>query len=133
MDDESGESMEPMEEVPLKRLGESEMERLVRGWRVLISATLFNIDRSPRIRCTPLTRAICLHFAARRYMYVALYVLSSCVRPSDCPSVARKYAAETDQLRRIVQTTPHDIPEIQSRTLRNAALNEISTDVDCLR
>ena len=33
MDDESGESMEPMEEVPLKVLGESELERLVRGWR----------------------------------------------------------------------------------------------------
>jgi len=31
MDDESGESMELMEEVPLKELGESEMERLVRG------------------------------------------------------------------------------------------------------
>ena len=31
MDHESGESMEPMEEVPLKELGESEMERLVRG------------------------------------------------------------------------------------------------------
>jgi len=31
-DDESGESMEPMEEVPLKELGESELERLVRGW-----------------------------------------------------------------------------------------------------
>ena len=31
MDDESGESMESMEEVPLIRLGESEMERLVRG------------------------------------------------------------------------------------------------------
>ena len=33
MDDESGESMEPMEEVPLIGLGESELERLVRGWR----------------------------------------------------------------------------------------------------
>ena len=33
MDDESGESMEPMEEVPLKVLRESELERLVRGWR----------------------------------------------------------------------------------------------------
>jgi len=33
MDDESGESMEPMEEVPLVRLGESELEKLVRGWR----------------------------------------------------------------------------------------------------
>ena len=33
MDDESGESMEPMEEVPLKGLGEAELERLVRGWR----------------------------------------------------------------------------------------------------
>jgi len=31
MDDESGESMEPMEEVPLIGLGESELERLVRG------------------------------------------------------------------------------------------------------
>jgi len=34
MDDESGELMEPMEEVPLKRLSESELERLVHGrWR----------------------------------------------------------------------------------------------------
>jgi len=33
MDDESGESMEPMEEVPLIGLGESELERLVSGWR----------------------------------------------------------------------------------------------------
>ena len=33
MDDESGESMEPIEEVPLVELGESELERLVRGWR----------------------------------------------------------------------------------------------------
>ena len=32
MDDESGESMEPMEEVLLKGLGEAELERLVRGW-----------------------------------------------------------------------------------------------------
>jgi len=31
MNDESGESMKPMEEMPLIRLGESEMERLVRG------------------------------------------------------------------------------------------------------
>jgi len=31
MDDESGKSMEPMEEVPLKELSESELERLVRG------------------------------------------------------------------------------------------------------
>jgi len=29
--DESGESIEPMEEVPLKELGESEFERLVCG------------------------------------------------------------------------------------------------------
>ena len=33
MDDESGESMEPMEEVPLEGMGESELEKLVRGWR----------------------------------------------------------------------------------------------------
>jgi len=31
MDDESGESMEPMEEVPVKELGELELERLVHG------------------------------------------------------------------------------------------------------
>jgi len=31
MDDESGESMELMKEVPLKKLGESELERVVRG------------------------------------------------------------------------------------------------------
>jgi len=30
-DDESGESMELMEEVQLKELGEAELERLVRG------------------------------------------------------------------------------------------------------
>jgi len=30
MDDESGESMEPIEEVPLKELSEAELERLVR-------------------------------------------------------------------------------------------------------
>ena len=33
MDDESSESMELMEEMPLKKLGEAELERLVRGWR----------------------------------------------------------------------------------------------------
>ena len=33
MDDESGESTEPMEEVPLIQLVEAELERLVRGWR----------------------------------------------------------------------------------------------------
>ena len=33
MDDESGESMEQMEEVPLIQLSEAELERLVRGWR----------------------------------------------------------------------------------------------------
>ena len=31
MDDESGESMELMEEMPLKELGEAELERLERG------------------------------------------------------------------------------------------------------
>jgi len=31
MDDKSGESMKLMEEVPLKRLGDAELERLVRG------------------------------------------------------------------------------------------------------
>jgi len=30
-DDESGESIELMEEVPLKELGEAELERLVQG------------------------------------------------------------------------------------------------------
>jgi len=32
MDDECGESMEPMGEVPPLGLGESELERLVQGW-----------------------------------------------------------------------------------------------------
>ena len=31
MDDESGELMEPMEEVPLKELTDAKVERLVRG------------------------------------------------------------------------------------------------------
>ena len=31
MDDESAESMELMDEVPLEELGEAELERLVRG------------------------------------------------------------------------------------------------------
>jgi len=31
MDDESGESIQLMEEVPIKKLGEAELERLVRG------------------------------------------------------------------------------------------------------
>jgi len=31
MDDESGESMKLMEEMPLEELGEAELERLVRG------------------------------------------------------------------------------------------------------
>ena len=39
MDDEIGQSMEPMEEVPLIELGEAELERLVRGWRELIPET----------------------------------------------------------------------------------------------
>jgi len=33
MVDESGESMELLEEVPLKELGEAELEILVQGWR----------------------------------------------------------------------------------------------------
>ena len=33
MDDNSGESMELMKEVPLKELGDAESERLVCGWR----------------------------------------------------------------------------------------------------
>ena len=31
MDDETGESVESMQEVPVKELGEAELERLVRG------------------------------------------------------------------------------------------------------
>jgi len=39
VDDESGESMEPMEEVPLIRLGESEMERSIHfSWGPAYSA-----------------------------------------------------------------------------------------------
>ena len=38
MDDKSGESMEPMQQVPLIQLGEAELERLVRGccWNPII-------------------------------------------------------------------------------------------------
>ena len=39
MDDNSGESMELMEEVPLKELGEAELERLTDGSRELIPET----------------------------------------------------------------------------------------------
>jgi len=44
IDDESGESMEPMEEVPLKELGALELDRLVRDWRLLVfyHPSLFN-------------------------------------------------------------------------------------------
>jgi len=34
MDDESGESMEPMEEVPLIQLGEAELGRLVQEYKL---------------------------------------------------------------------------------------------------
>jgi len=48
INDESGESMKPMEKVPLLRQGESELERLVRTWlmernRKLIPETRGNI------------------------------------------------------------------------------------------
>ena len=47
MDDESGESMEPMEEVPLIQLGEAELERLVpwltEGSRELIPETRWSL------------------------------------------------------------------------------------------
>jgi len=36
IDDESGGSMELTEEVPLKELGEAELHRLVRGWRIVL-------------------------------------------------------------------------------------------------
>ena len=44
MDDESVESMEPMEKVPLKGLDESELERLVSGWQ-LKDRTVFSSER----------------------------------------------------------------------------------------
>jgi len=40
VDNESGESMELMEEVPLKELGEAELDSLVRGWR-RVAGSLF--------------------------------------------------------------------------------------------
>jgi len=44
MDDESGESMELMEEVPIKELGDAELESLVtEGCRELIPETTGNI------------------------------------------------------------------------------------------
>ena len=56
MDDESGESMEPMEEVPLSKLGESQLERLVRGCRMEVrmwSATteIYTILFVGSVRC----------------------------------------------------------------------------------
>ena len=46
MDDDSGESMEPMEEVPLVGLGESELERLVRGQiKSKSNMTLIMVDK----------------------------------------------------------------------------------------
>jgi len=41
MDDENGELMELMEEVPLKELGEAELERLVRGYDTIRYEMLF--------------------------------------------------------------------------------------------
>jgi len=52
MDDENGESMEPMEEVPLIQLGEAELERLVHwlteGSREFYQSCKFREDRSGR-------------------------------------------------------------------------------------
>jgi len=46
MDDDSGESIEPMEEVPLVGLGESELERLVRGQiKSKSNMTLIMVDK----------------------------------------------------------------------------------------
>jgi len=56
IDDESGESMEPMEEVPLKGLGESELERLVRAWLTERSRELI-----PDTRRSVLEGTICLN------------------------------------------------------------------------
>jgi len=36
MDDESGESMEPMEEVPLIQLGEAELDKQLIGYMALV-------------------------------------------------------------------------------------------------
>ena len=62
MDDESGESMEPMEEVPFKGLCESELERLVRGdgqqltTKYQLSAkAVFNADE---LNCSARTTAL---------------------------------------------------------------------------
>jgi len=54
INDESGESMKPMEEVPLLRQGESELERLVRTWlmernRKLIPETRGNMRREGNV------------------------------------------------------------------------------------
>jgi len=52
MDDKSGESMEPMEEVPLKELCESELERLVRGCRAKLFVASLRILRCKLDNCS---------------------------------------------------------------------------------
>ena len=47
MDNESGDSMELMEEVPLRELGEAELERLV--WNSSIIHTIFTIITSVKV------------------------------------------------------------------------------------
>jgi len=58
IDDESGESMEPMEEVPLKELGVAELERLVRAWLTERSRELIPLTETTR---SMLEGTICLN------------------------------------------------------------------------
>ena len=48
MSHESGESMEPIEEVPVKELGESEMKRLVRGSKAASASCAIGTDGTDR-------------------------------------------------------------------------------------
>ena len=57
MDDESGESMEPMEEVPLIQLSEAELERLVRGFLYLFTLHRDSCLDLPRRRKNSHTQA----------------------------------------------------------------------------
>ena len=81
MDDESGESMEPMEEVPLIELGEAELERLVRGWR-RVAGSWFQY-RPPNRSCWPIMPMhLVVHGTATKRFHPSNWrPLEACCRP----------------------------------------------------
>ena len=81
MDDESGESIELMEEVPLEELGEAELGRLVRGWRRGAGNwfTYPSIANLPVTYCKrPDCRSHRLRMPTNCHAYVHLYAYIDC-------------------------------------------------------